>query len=217
MTDWWLGIRPTKLSGFEWERGKKAHYNGTLAVTERAGLKDKGDARELGLYYHETLGGSLWIPFRVVKKIEWGEAELHKGGIGFIGFGPIGIAAVVGARAVNAHRAKGTTVRVIAVTDGQKTHRFQTKASGERVTDAFGAMFTQYEGVLQATAAQEAERADNLRVGREAIAQRAAEAMAAAVIPPQSVADELTKLVGLRDAGVLTDEEFAAQKARLLS
>ncbi|MDR7161755.1 SHOCT domain-containing protein [Arthrobacter sp. BE255] len=30
------------------------------------------------------------------------------------------------------------------------------------------------------------------------------------------VADELVKLVGLRDAGVLTDDEFAAQKARLL-
>ena len=35
--------------------------------------------------------------------------------------------------------------------------------------------------------------------------------------PPSSVADELTKLAGLRNQGVLTDEEFAAQKARLLS
>jgi hypothetical protein len=31
-----------------------------------------------------------------------------------------------------------------------------------------------------------------------------------------SVADELAKLVQLRDAGALTDEEFAAQKAKLL-
>lgn len=31
-----------------------------------------------------------------------------------------------------------------------------------------------------------------------------------------SVADELAKLAGLRDSGVLTDEEFAAQKAALL-
>ena len=30
------------------------------------------------------------------------------------------------------------------------------------------------------------------------------------------VAEELTKLAALRDSGVLTDEEFAAQKARLL-
>ncbi len=33
---------------------------------------------------------------------------------------------------------------------------------------------------------------------------------------PASVADELAKLVQLRDAGALTDEEFAAQKAKLL-
>lgn len=34
---------------------------------------------------------------------------------------------------------------------------------------------------------------------------------------PGSVADELVKLAGLRDAGVLTDDEFAAQKAALLA
>jgi hypothetical protein len=34
--------------------------------------------------------------------------------------------------------------------------------------------------------------------------------------PAGSVADELTKLVGLRDAGVLSDAEFDAQKAKLL-
>ncbi len=33
---------------------------------------------------------------------------------------------------------------------------------------------------------------------------------------PVSVADELTKLAALRDSGVLTEEEFSAQKARLL-
>jgi hypothetical protein len=33
---------------------------------------------------------------------------------------------------------------------------------------------------------------------------------------PASVADELAKLVHLRDIGALSDEEFAAQKARLL-
>jgi hypothetical protein len=30
-------------------------------------------------------------------------------------------------------------------------------------------------------------------------------------------ADELTKLAGLRDSGVITDEEFAAQKTKLLA
>ena len=32
-----------------------------------------------------------------------------------------------------------------------------------------------------------------------------------------SSADELTKLAGLRDSGVLTEQEFAAQKAKLLA
>ena len=41
-------------------------------------------------------------------------------------------------------------------------------------------------------------------------------ATATAVAPPVSTADELLKLAQLRDAGVLTDEEFAAQKAKLL-
>ncbi|MBA2624505.1 MAG: SHOCT domain-containing protein, partial [Acidimicrobiia bacterium] len=34
--------------------------------------------------------------------------------------------------------------------------------------------------------------------------------------PPVDVADQLRKLASLRDEGILSDEEFAAQKARLL-
>ena len=39
----------------------------------------------------------------------------------------------------------------------------------------------------------------------------------ASSVPTASVADELAKLASLRDSGVLTDQEFAAAKARLLS
>ena len=39
---------------------------------------------------------------------------------------------------------------------------------------------------------------------------------AAAVAPP-SVADEIQKLAALRDSGALTEDEFAAQKAAVLS
>jgi hypothetical protein len=35
--------------------------------------------------------------------------------------------------------------------------------------------------------------------------------------PVPVIADELTKLADLKDRGALSDEEFAAQKARLLS
>jgi hypothetical protein len=52
-----------------------------------------------------------------------------------------------------------------------------------------------------------------------AAADRAARSVAPPVVvaPPVSVADELLKLAQLRDSGILTDEEFAAQKARVLS
>ncbi len=39
----------------------------------------------------------------------------------------------------------------------------------------------------------------------------------AAADQPSLIADELAKLAKLKDAGVLTDEEFAAQKAKLLA
>lgn len=45
-------------------------------------------------------------------------------------------------------------------------------------------------------------------------AQHAPQAASAA---PASLADELAKLAGLRDQGILSDSEFEAQKARLLS
>ena len=38
-----------------------------------------------------------------------------------------------------------------------------------------------------------------------------------AATAPASAADELAKLAALRDQGVLTDAEFATQKARLLA
>jgi len=36
------------------------------------------------------------------------------------------------------------------------------------------------------------------------------------IAPPTSTADELTKLAALKDQGVLSDQEFAEQKALLL-
>jgi hypothetical protein len=55
---------------------------------------------------------------------------------------------------------------------------------------------------------QAAARALDARRGRRADAAEPA--------APGSLADELAKLAALRDSGVLTEAEFAAQKARLL-
>lgn len=53
------------------------------------------------------------------------------------------------------------------------------------------------------------------------VAQPAAQAAATEAAAPAEtnnalIADELAKLAGLRDRGILTDEEFTAQKAKLL-
>jgi hypothetical protein len=44
-----------------------------------------------------------------------------------------------------------------------------------------------------------------------------APAAAPPAAPQPDLADQLRKLADLRDAGVLTDDEFAAQKAKLLA
>lgn len=58
------------------------------------------------------------------------------------------------------------------------------------------------------------------RLLREQAVRLPAQPPSASPLPPpapaSSVADELGRLAALRDAGVLTDEEFAAQKTRLL-
>lgn len=55
-------------------------------------------------------------------------------------------------------------------------------------------------------------------VGRQQAAQDEFEAyVRRAAGPAAGTADELTKLAALRDSGVLTDEEFAAQKAKILA
>ena len=54
-------------------------------------------------------------------------------------------------------------------------------------------------------------------VGAGMAAQPPAAAPPPASGPPVDIADQLRKLAALREEGILSDEEFAAQKARLLS
>lgn len=54
-------------------------------------------------------------------------------------------------------------------------------------------------------------------VARRQQARYAQQEGAAAPAPAFDLAEELTKLAGLHERGILTDEEFSAPKARLLA
>jgi hypothetical protein len=60
------------------------------------------------------------------------------------------------------------------------------------------------------------EQADAEQQALDAQAAQQQAAPVAAAVPTSSPLDELAKLAGLRDQGVLTDAEFDAQKAKIL-
>lgn len=57
----------------------------------------------------------------------------------------------------------------------------------------------------------------NLAVGRSLLASEAKDADVASAGPSISISEEIEKLVALKDAGVLSEEEFSKAKERLLS
>jgi hypothetical protein len=70
----------------------------------------------------------------------------------------------------------------------------------------------------QRSAAEDEDDDDGIEAAPETamIGEAGTKALPSAVAQPPSVADELEKLAALRDRGVLTEEEFSAQKNRLL-
>jgi hypothetical protein len=61
-----------------------------------------------------------------------------------------------------------------------------------------------------------AYRAGQRRAEQDAYDQQAAEAYAATQAPPSDTIAELERLARLHESGALTDQEFAAAKARAL-
>lgn len=117
---------------------------------------------------------------------------------GAVGVGPVGLA-VVGATLLHNRRASKVEVRrAVAITTTQnQTTYFVPKKSSDRG-------FLTISALIQRLRIRDAPNAPLLAPPRH---------------PPAShisVADELTKLGQLRDTGVLTEQEFSTQKARLL-
>ncbi|MFZ2057313.1 MAG: SHOCT domain-containing protein [Acidimicrobiales bacterium] len=222
---WWQGIEPAMLRGVELNPGRKPDYTGKLYVTERAGLKDDGPTKVWGLYYRGSMfGNRWWLPLSGVSKIELAEADIHPNGMGCIGFGLVGMAAVLAAKEVSQHRAKA--VRLLTVTDRKGTvYHFQTNTPASYVVNKLANLVQLYTAKVNAdrrvlteeTAAMHEELQEAAEEKRKAEIREQAQAIAEAMAPHGSVADELVKLAQLKEAGVLTEEEFAAQKAKLLS
>ena len=96
------------------------------------------------------LGGGWWLPLGGVSKIELAEADLHPSGTGFIGFGLVGMAAVLAARSVSHHRAKAVRVlEQLQIAKGRHTN-FQPKLSTAYVVKRFGNVVELYTAKVAA-------------------------------------------------------------------
>jgi len=120
-------------------------------------------------------------------------------------------AVTLGKAGVSLRKGTDTNVIPIKAIQGVTTHKggigyttVEVATSGDRVS--FRVSKGEAEQVKDAV----------LRLMREPSPAAAPAAPASPAPPSTSLADELTKLAQLRDQGVLSEEEFQAQKARLL-
>jgi hypothetical protein len=81
------------------------------------------------------------------------------------------------------------------------------------IVESTGGKSMELEGMPKA----DAERVKLLIDDAVRVARGGGAAASASVVAAPDLADQLQKLAGLRDQGILTDDEFAAQKAKLLA
>jgi RNA polymerase subunit RPABC4/transcription elongation factor Spt4 len=130
--------------------------------------------------------------------------------------------------------ATGLIAGAITVYDATQIHTFVASIGGENVAASLGyGLWVLLVGaalailggfVVRLAAKPFVQPVTVAKVGDETITPESTAAVAPAmdappktsVLPTMSVADELSKLAALLDRGLLTQEEFAAQKARLL-
>jgi hypothetical protein len=187
---WWQGVKAeTVFLNCHYTGARNTKEFGTLKLTE-SGVQYKGP----------PIGGArLTIPWASIASIEINEFQAQHGHqYGAVGVGPVGLA-VVGATLLHNRRAGKVEVRrAVAITNTQnQTAHFVAKKSSDRG-------FLTISGLIQRLSVHNAPNALRASPPRPS--------RASAI----SVADELTKLGQLRDAGVLTEQEFTTQKAKLL-
>lgn len=163
-------------------------------------LKVKSDMRVTteGIFWGDKGNkrvGFLDCPWRSLRMIEVGDHAMRKGKQrSSFGIGPLGVA-FVAANAVHNARAKQLVqFRLIRLTDvSGKQHNYLTQQSKEAVW-----------AVLRPASIALAEHVASLTPTPSGPIQGA------------SIADELKKMAELHESGVLSDDEFATQKAKLL-
>jgi len=182
-----------------------------------------------GIEWHKTV-----IPWGSIKTVDYDAVRRQHGKThGAIGIGPVGLAVVAGTMLHNHNAKKIDVVYVLVVIDtADRKHVFMSESKyfpgvvgplvnkhRERVA-ADKAAKAKAQAEVARKAAQAKAEADH----RAAQAKRTAESLRAATEAAvqtagskPSVADELAKMADLRDKGVLSEEEFAEQKKRLLS
>lgn len=205
--EWWAEVNPTSLS----------------PVMRINNLKGKGSL-ELsgdGLAWSPRKGQGVRFPWNTLGKLVVGQLSTKGKQRQLGGFVPAGTGEAAPPGPASAKRR--SSYRIIRIIDGAGTNfDFATPASRAQVeailTPVARAMTARDRG---AAAAAEADK-ERMRREEEAVRKREldeqAAAMAAAVNQaPAYVADEIRKLAELRQEGLLTEDEFIAQKRKLLA
>jgi len=192
-------IQNRNEDGRWWAEIPSGHLNPVFRATD---LKTRSTlaVNDKGIIWGHFGTSRILVPWTELREIQVGELDRSKGSQrSAFGFGPVGLA-FVAATAVHNSRAKRTVhYQVIRVSN----------LSGNYVDFATPKSRVAVVKLLGPTA--------NALVAHFGKATREPEEEAAHSASAFSVADELEKLVKLRDSGVLSKEEFGAQKVRLLA
>jgi hypothetical protein len=148
-----------------------------------------------GVFWQGSAGGWCKIPWNDLQAINVQTfRQQHGQKRSAFGIGPVGLAVVAATAVSNSRAGKVTVTQRITLTDGK------------------GVPFAFSTGLPRSTV--------DVVMNPIVVAMKASNTPeplpAPALVAAISVADELAKLAQLRDSGVLTEEEFSAQKAKLL-
>jgi hypothetical protein len=168
------------------------HYSGARKKDELGDLRATGS----GLEYKAMLGSKVTIPWQAIQDIEVSTQSARRV--------TAGRAVALGVFALAAK--KNETYTYIHISDANTVWSFADKAAQGKVLASMKPILDAFNKRVRAPLPPTAPPSPPV----------SAPPSAPIAAPTLSVADELAKLAKLRADGVLTDDEFAAQKAKLL-